>query len=455
MLVEIITAWTQFMNEVSGGNAFLSGTLSLWVLTVVSYLCRHVPAKLWDFLKRSCTTSVTINNGGWEQEIVMQRMTAWLENRMTPTFTRTLSYESKVNDDGIGTALGMGFGVHLFFFKGRLFWLRKQKLESSGSVLEKFELTIGTIGRSHDVFKDILNEFSPKPNANDLNIYELTNNGSWDKITVTPKRPIESVAISSEIKDDIISQITHFKNNPEWFYKRAIPYKLSYILYGMPGTGKTSFIKAIASHFDMNVCIVNINMVSDKMLRTGFATTPKNSVIIIEDFDSSSITHDRGIEDYKQRQFQSLTSEEETEIIDDGNESGSSGNNDTFSMLTLTGFLNALDGIVPMDDCILFMTTNDIENIDPAILRKGRVDNTIEIGEIEAEDVREYVHYLFPDVDFSAYEFNKTIGCKIHDALLNSKNNVDTFINHMITNNIMIEKSKLYSIKKECDRVNK
>jgi chaperone BCS1 len=42
--------------------------------------------------------------------------------------------------------------------------------------------------------------------------------------------------------------------------------------------------------------------------------------------------------------------------------------------LTFSGFLNALDGVVSSEGRIIFMTTNHLERLDPALLRPGRVD---------------------------------------------------------------------------------
>jgi len=44
------------------------------------------------------------------------------------------------------------------------------------------------------------------------------------------------------------------------------------------------------------------------------------------------------------------------------------------SSITLSGFLNALDGVVASEDRIVFMTTNHPERLDSALLRPGRVD---------------------------------------------------------------------------------
>src|SRR5258708_37718796 len=44
------------------------------------------------------------------------------------------------------------------------------------------------------------------------------------------------------------------------------------------------------------------------------------------------------------------------------------------SSVTFSGFLNALDGVASGEERIIFLTTNHIEKLDPALIRPGRVD---------------------------------------------------------------------------------
>ena len=44
------------------------------------------------------------------------------------------------------------------------------------------------------------------------------------------------------------------------------------------------------------------------------------------------------------------------------------------SAVTFSGFLNALDGVASGEERIIFMTTNHLERLDPALIRPGRVD---------------------------------------------------------------------------------
>jgi chaperone BCS1 len=44
------------------------------------------------------------------------------------------------------------------------------------------------------------------------------------------------------------------------------------------------------------------------------------------------------------------------------------------SSITFSGFLNALDGVTSGEERIVFLTTNHIDRLDPALIRPGRVD---------------------------------------------------------------------------------
>jgi chaperone BCS1 len=53
--------------------------------------------------------------------------------------------------------------------------------------------------------------------------------------------------------------------------------------------------------------------------------------------------------------------------------------------VTLSGLLNAVDGIASRDDRILVMTSNHPEKLDPALIRPGRVDLREHIGLIDRD----------------------------------------------------------------------
>ena len=53
---------------------------------------------------------------------------------------------------------------------------------------------------------------------------------------------------------------------------------------------------------------------------------------------------------------------------------------DGLNRVTLSGLLNCLDGVTSTEARLLFMTTNYLERLDPALIRPGRVDMKEYIG---------------------------------------------------------------------------
>lgn len=421
----IFSNWGQAVEQIAGGNQMIAGAITLWAFSVMTYLARGVPVMLLRACWSQMATSMTLNNGGWAQEATLFKFMSWLQPRLSERYSRTLSVESCYMSESRYPKLGLGYGTHFFFRNRRLFWITKAKLDSSGSERQKEEVVITTFGRSHKPFNNLLAEFSPKPDAGNVVIYQLCNEGEWKQYATPPKRHLDTVAAPQATKAALVGQVRHFKESREWFLSRGLPYKLTYLVSGVPGGGKTSLIKALASEFDMSIGTVNINDMSDKSLALGLASTPSNSIILIEDFDSSVAT--------KSRKQHTLRQDGDGEI--------------SFQSLTLTGLLNALDGAVPLNDCIVFLTTNHLEMIDPALYRKGRVDHLIEIKEVPPDEVRRHASYLYPSCSFEEVEFLPTLGCLLHEALLEGKEDADAFVASLVHNGSALVKPPLQAVK--------
>jgi len=63
--------------------------------------------------------------------------------------------------------------------------------------------------------------------------------------------------------------------------------------------------------------------------------------------------------------------------------------------LSLAGLLNVLDGVVDTPGRMLIMTTNHPEQLDPALVRPGRIDKKIMLGYMMADDVVNMLQHYF------------------------------------------------------------
>ena len=92
---------------------------------------------------------------------------------------------------------------------------------------------------------------------------------------------------------------------------------------------------------------------------TRLADAPEDSIILLEDVDAAFASRD--------------------------DEKDQNNNNDNvayqgINRLTLSGLLNAIDGVTSTEGRLMFMTTNYPERLDPALIRPGRVDAKHYIG---------------------------------------------------------------------------
>lgn len=69
----------------------------------------------------------------------------------------------------------------------------------------------------------------------------------------------------------------------------GIPYRRGYLLHGPPGSGKTSFIQALAGALSYDICLLNLSergLADDKLIHL-LSNAPERCFILIEDVDAA------------------------------------------------------------------------------------------------------------------------------------------------------------------------
>ncbi|QDS75344.1 hypothetical protein FKW77_002090 [Venturia effusa] len=188
------------------------------------------------------------------------------------------------------------------------------------------------------------------------------------------KRPLSSVVLEEGVKERILSDIQAFLKARTWYLDRGIPYRRGYLLYGPPGTGKSSFIQALAGELDFNIAIMNVSErgLTDDRLNHLLSKVPPRTIVLLEDADAA---------------FTNRTQ---------ANAEGYAGATVTFS-----GLLNALDGVASAEERIIFLTTNHVERLDQALVRPGRIDMTVRLGEATAYQMEGLWDRFYADQDES------------------------------------------------------
>jgi ATP-dependent Zn protease len=161
--------------------------------------------------------------------------------------------------------------------------------------------------------------------------------------------------IDPEIRDEVLSDARRFFANGFWYTGMGIPHRRGYLLDGPPGTGKSSLILALASELNKPLYIINAQTLSDDSLAEAFQRA-QSGIVVLEDIDTVTIT--------KARQ-ESPEGDDKVAPI---------------ASLSLSGLLNAIDGLYASEGRLLFMTSNKPQSLDPALVRPGRIDRQFHIG---------------------------------------------------------------------------
>ncbi|XP_063901309.1 mitochondrial chaperone BCS1-like [Zophobas morio] len=274
-------------------------------------------------------------------------------------------------------------GTHVINYKGR--WLIVKRLRekqmvdfSLGTAWEN--LTLITYGRDRQFLEGLLRDAQRKALAEIRDktcIYTFWGT-EWRQFG-RPKlrRPLDSVILEGNLKENLVQDVKNFIKSSKWYNDRGIPYRRGYLLHGTPGSGKSSFVMALAGEINYNICLVNLNErgLSDDRLAHSLSESPAQSIILLEDIDAAFTTRKQN-ENY--------------------------GPNVTFS-----GLLNVLDGIVAGEERIIFMTTNHIDSLDPALIRPGRADVITEIGPATEKQIYYLFLKFYPKHDALAKKFSQ------------------------------------------------
>jgi chaperone BCS1 len=296
-------------------------------------------------------------------------------------------------------------GRHFFWFRKRPFFVwfyRSEEKKGNGWSQRRAEsLTFRTIGRDRAFLKRFVEDIAEchrkrTKSASLLYVYD----DGWSCVQAYTPRLLDSVVLKPGEKEDLLQDIESFLAARQRYRRLGVPYHRGYLLYGPPGTGKTSLVSGLAARFGMSIYVVNLTEFNDRTLKTAINDVPQKSVILFEDIDCMKAGNRRSVPDESSpRQVQGA---KKTDVAD-------------LFGVTLSGLLNVLDGFHAPENVLFVMTTNQLEVLDPALLRPGRIDYKLFLGEAaESQKIELYLRF-FPEAskgeakEFARMHFAETM----------------------------------------------
>ena len=215
----------------------------------------------------------------------------------------------------------------------------------------------------------------------------------WTQVEAYSPRLLDSVILKPGEKEHLMQDLERFRTTRSRYRRLGVPYQRGYLFYGPPGTGKTSLVSAVAAKFGMSIYVVNLTEFTDRTLKMAMNNVPENAVILFEDIDCMRAGNRRA----------DAPAENKDESSSDGVDSKAT---PPTIGVTLSGLLNVLDGFHAPENVVYVMTTNKVETLDPALLRPGRIDYRLYMGEAAESQRLELYRRFFPEAaETQAREF--------------------------------------------------
>ncbi len=187
---------------------------------------------------------------------------------------------------------------------------------------------------------------------------------------------MEQIFLPRGMKEEIMGKIEIFQRNKDKYIRYGRPYKLTFLLEGEPGMGKSSIAKSIADLLGKTLYILNLACkdLTEGTLVNLISQIDKDSILLIEDIDS----------------------------FFEGRKTG-----DTPSKISFSTLLNILDGgFTTGNGLITFITANHASKMDKALIRPGRIDKVVHFDKMTRDQFDNACRELISDEPIDDELFN-------------------------------------------------
>lgn len=364
----------------------------MMIIGGIAVYLRSIPVKIGGWIINQSTLFITVK----DDDAVFAWVKEWFLEQPFLKKIRRVDLDTTVQANKV--VFVPAPGRHYFLYKHRpviVDFTRNEKGNGYNKRIESFSFRIP--GRNQKLLHEFIGGIAKSHAAKakeEAALFTFDDN-YWGRRKNYVPRSLDSIILGDGEVEKLLQDIEVFRTSKARYIRLGIPYHRGYLFYGPPGTGKTSLASALAHAFGISIYALNLRQFNDNTLVAAMHNVAPNSIILFEDIDCMGSGQIReGVPDPKRDEAVAEHPTTRRENISE------------LLGVTLSGLLNVLDGFNAPENVIYIMTSNNIESLDPALLRPGRIDYRLYMGPATNEQKTQLFMRFFPGkVDDEAEEF--------------------------------------------------
>lgn len=385
---EGVTSFSTWINQASGGNDFLAGTLTLALSSLLIPL-RHLPARFYRWsVKRVLVTQVFSTDAVFSRYSNPKEVLSILIAHNNSWWFRFVRSKEKLQADVTGEMMSLsvpGTGTYVMFYGHRLLFITYEmitKHSPGDNAPRTLNVRVSTFSIFNRHLDDIIGKIYEKEitsREETMSLRKYISSSNW--FNNRPRKNVLDMSYSYlpvGQRNEIVKVVEDFIEKKSWYEERGFSWKNSILLEGPPGTGKSNVIRFLTDHFKLPVFYISCTHLesNSSILTTAISDISSTEgydlkVVVIEDFDSLTVALDRNAPNSAKDSSKEFAS--------------------MMSGFTQSDFLNLIDGNNSLENVLYIFTTNHPEKIDAAVLRPGRINHKFHIGPMKTPEIKEFI----------------------------------------------------------------